>query len=169
MIEGYRFQKFQIHQDSRGTLFELHRAGVGQVDLLQWNLVKSTPNALRGVHIHLNHDDHLIVIEGAMLLGLHDARPYSPTYGKSELHRLMAKEPGAAIVPRGVLHGFYCAEQTTYVYGLTACWTPADDLGCRWNDPDLGLDWPVVDPLLSERDRHAPELSVLKQKLSSMW
>lgn len=169
MIDGFQFRKFEVHQDSRGALFEMYRAGADQVDLLQWNLVNSTPNALRGVHIHLQHDDYLIVIEGAMLLGLHDARPSSPTFGKSELRWLTAKEPGAAVVPRGVLHGFYCAEQTTYVYGLTACWTPADDLGCLWNDPELGLDWPVAYPLLSERDRQAPKLSVLKQKLSSMW
>ena len=154
--------------DDRGVLTELYRADWGSLPVPnQWNLVRSSPNALRGVHIHQEHEDYLIVLEGTMLLGLHDLRKDQPTYGRSALVDLRGEKLQAAFVPIGVLHGFYFAEAATYVYGLTRCWTPADDLGCRWNDPDLELAWPVKKPLLSERDAKAPSLADLKKLLAA--
>ena len=60
---------------------------------MQWNLVSSAPNTLRGVHVHLAHWDYLHVAVGAMLLGLNDMRPWSPTHGQSALLRLAADPP----------------------------------------------------------------------------
>lgn len=154
--------------DERGTLHELFRADWELSEIpLQWNLVSTRANTLRGVHVHFNHDDYLIVLSGAMHLGLHDVRPDSKTFGKSQLITLTAQRLQAAFVPRGVMHGFCFTEATTYVYGLTQCWTPEDDLGCRWNDPELGLNWPVSDPVLSSRDASAISLNELKAKLGS--
>ena len=69
------------HEDDRGSLVELFRQEwkVGQMPL-QWNLVKSKPNTLRGFHVHLRNYDYLVVSEGVMILGLMDLRVTSPTY-----------------------------------------------------------------------------------------
>jgi len=167
MIDGIVIRELMPHADARGTLMELYRQDWGRFPApLQWNLVRSAANTLRGVHVHRGHDDYLVVLDGAMHLGLHDIRPDSPTFGRSMLITLTAEAGKSAFVPRGVMHGFCFLEASVYVYGLTACWTPADDLGCSWRDPDLGIAWPVTDPVVSERDRNAPPLSTLKASLA---
>jgi dTDP-4-dehydrorhamnose 3,5-epimerase len=169
-IDGANLLNLQSFSDNRGTLWELYRSDWGLAQKpAQWNLVSSEPNTLRGVHIHLDHEDYLFVISGQMHLGLHDLRPSSRTKGCSTLVSLKGGSGQVALVPKGVLHGFAFTEPTTYVYGLTACWTPADDIGCKWSDPELNIPWPVTDPQLSERDRNAPGLASLKARLSQSW
>jgi dTDP-4-dehydrorhamnose 3,5-epimerase len=121
----------------------------------QWNFVRSAPETLRGVHVHLHHWDYLHVLSGAMLLGLHDLRPASPTYRMAAHCRLSGDRPAGIAIPPGVAHGFYFAASTTYFYALSSYWSTADEFGCRWNDPELGLSWPTGDPLLSPRDAAA--------------
>jgi dTDP-4-dehydrorhamnose 3,5-epimerase len=167
MIDGVVIQDLVAHSDQRGTLTELYREDWRRSPTpLQWNLVRTAANTLRGVHVHRGHDDYLIVLDGVMHLGLHDIRPNSSTVGRSMLVELAAESRKAAFVPRGVMHGFCFVAASVYVYGLTACWTPADDLGCSWRDPELGIAWPLSDPVVSERDRHAPPLAALKARLA---
>jgi dTDP-4-dehydrorhamnose 3,5-epimerase len=169
-IEGFEIRDFKVHSDDRGELMEFFRSDWKILETpLQWNFVRSKPNALRGVHVHLDHDDYLNVIEGQMLLGLHDIRPQSSTFGMSALVQLDPLKPRAAFVPRGVMHGFYFPVPTAYIYGLTQCWTIADDLGCRWDDPELGIPWPATNPILSDRDRNAISLAELQEKLAGRW
>ena len=169
-ISDAKILRLQELTDERGTLLELFRADWDIAPTpLQWNMVVSQPNSLRGVHVHLDHADYLFVAAGCMYLGLHDVRPWSPTYGVARLISITGDERSVALVPPGVLHGFCFLEPTTYVYGLTACWTPADDKGCNWSDKALNIDWPVADPLLSARDRAAPSLENLKADLAPLW
>ena len=135
----------------------------------QWNLVSSKPNTLRGVHVHLDHWDYLHVISGVMLLGLHDLRSKSPTYRLSAQRRLAGEHPVSVAIPPGVAHGFYFVWPTTYFYALSHYWTPLDDLGCRWNDPELGLTWPTSDPLLSARDDSAPDYKSLAKAVAGAF
>lgn len=167
-ISGAVVRDLVPHSDARGMLFELFREDWGDFPTpRQWNLVRTQANTLRGVHVHRCHDDYLIVVSGVMFLGLHDIRANSPTRDRSALLRLGGNHLQAGFVPRGVLHGFYFPSEATYVYGLTSCWTPADDLGCRWDDPDLGIEWPTTDPIVSERDKNALGLAGLKARLSA--
>ena len=122
---------------------------------VQWNLVNTTANTLRGVHVHRAHWDYLFVVSGEMLIGLHDMRPDSPTYRMSAQRRLQGESPCSIAVPPGVAHGFYFASAATYFYAVSRYWTPSDELGCRWDDPGLGLSWPAEEPLLSPRDATA--------------
>jgi dTDP-4-dehydrorhamnose 3,5-epimerase len=80
-----------------------------------------------------------------------------------------AASPTAVLIPRGVLHGFCFVGETSYLYGLTAGWSPADDLGCLWSDEQAGIAWPVSDPILSERDRNAGSLAGLRQLFAPRW
>jgi len=122
---------------------------------VQWNLVNTVANTLRGVHVHPSHWDYLFVVSGAMLIGLHDMRPRSPTYRTSAQRWLRAESPCSIAVPPGVAHGFCFPSAATYFYSVSEYWNPSDEFGCRWDDPELGLSWPTSNPLLSPRDAAA--------------
>lgn len=134
---------------------------------VQWNLVSSKPSVLRGVHVHVHHWDYLHVVSGAMLLGLHDMRPRSPTYRLATRLCLDSDRPAGIAIPPGVAHGFYFASATAYIYAMSHYWTPVGELGCRWDDPELGLSWPVSDPVLSSRDAAAPSYFELGRTLAA--
>jgi len=150
------------HADDRGSFTELYRAswepGIAPV---QWNAVHSEANVLRGVHVHRRHTDYLTLVTGAALIGLHDLRPGSPTEGVSAAVELDARTPQALVIPVGVAHGFYFHEQSLHVYAVSREFDPADELGCRWDDPDLHIPWPCAEPLISHRDRELGSLSEL--------
>jgi len=153
--------------DSGGREVQLHHRnwGIGPTPV-QWNLVQSAPNTLRGVHVHVEHWDYLHVALGEMLLGLHDMRPWSPTRGLSALVTLSGDAPAAIVIPPGVAHGFYFAGEAQYFYAVSAYWSPADELGCRWDDPALALAWPTADPVLSARDCAAGSYRDLADRLA---
>ena len=150
--EGVVLTRLAVHADNRGSLYELHRDAPEGPRFAQWNVVRSAANSLRGVHVHAGHADGLHVISGTMVLGLHDLRPEDPARRLSVTVTLTGDAPLIACVPEGVCHGFWFPEPTLYVYGLTSGWDASDFLGCRWDDPALGLDWPAADPFLSPRD-----------------
>ena len=163
---GCRIRSLQGHADHRGVFTEVFREewNVG-TSPCQWNLVQSGANVLRGVHVHLKHRDYLMVIAGQMSLGLADLRSDSPTAGIGTVLTLDPAEPQAVVIPPGVAHGFYFEVPSIHLYAVDHYWDHDDELGCQWDDPDLGLDWPVSDPTLSERDSELPSLAVLKSQL----
>ena len=162
--EGIIRHPLKQNFDQRGCLSEFYRAEwFSHPPPVQWNLVTSQFNSLRGVHVHLSHIDFLSIIEGNMLLGLYDLRPHSPTFDSGIFLTLSDTQPETIMIPMGVAHGFYFPMTTTYMDGLTEYWDQDDDLGCLWNDPDLHLDWPTVSPILSDRDKNAPSLPELRQ------
>jgi dTDP-4-dehydrorhamnose 3,5-epimerase len=116
--------------------------------------------------VHVTHDDYLTVVRGRATIGLADLRGDSPTAGLACCVVLEAAEPAAIAIPHGVAHGFLFQEPSTHIYGVTHYWDPADELGCRWDDPALGIPWPAgVRPLLSERDATLPSLAALRREL----
>ena len=141
------------HADDRGVFTELFRTswGVG-VEPVQWNAVRSEANVLRGVHAHVRHWDYLTVPLGHAVVGLHDLRTDSPTTGLSALVELRGDAPSGLVIPPGVAHGFYFHETSLHIYAVSHDWDPDDELGCRWDDPLLGIPWPCADPQLSSRD-----------------
>jgi dTDP-4-dehydrorhamnose 3,5-epimerase len=167
-IAGCWVRRLVPHGDSRGVLRELFRVDWRLSPTpQQWNLVHSAPNAMRGAHIHRDHDDYLVVVAGTMVLGLHDLRADSRTFGVSTMVHLDAADMKAVFVPRGVIHAFCFVNEATYIYGLTSLWSLDDDLGCSWNDPGLGFDWPLTHPQLSERDAKAQSLADLKAQIAA--
>jgi dTDP-4-dehydrorhamnose 3,5-epimerase len=144
-------------RDARGSLIEIYRE---TWDLgcrpVQFNALMSAAGVLRGVHVHVRHVDHMVLLSGRMVVGLHDMRPASPTAGASCLLELDAEEPRAVVVPVGVAHGLYFRVASVLTYGLSHQWEPGDEIGCRWDCKELGLAWPTSTPVLSERDAAAP-------------
>ena len=165
--DGVALRALPDRKDGVQQVTEVYR-GDWQLDVApaQWNFVFSKPNTLRGVHAHLDHWDYLHVVSGEMLLGLHDLRPDSPTYRLAVQCRLAGDRPAGIAIPPGVAHGFYFASATTYFYALSHYWTPTGDLGCRWDDPALGLSWPTSDPLLSQRDASASSYEDLAKAIA---
>jgi dTDP-4-dehydrorhamnose 3,5-epimerase len=162
--DGVELHRLQPHVDSRGVFTELFRdswnLGVAPV---QWNVVRSEENVLRGVHAHWRHSDYLTVVAGKATIGLYDLREGSPTLGLGTTVELAPDEPHALAIPTGVAHGFYFHAPAIHVYAVSHEWDPADELGCRWDDPELGLGWPCSDPQISERDRELGPLSELRR------
>ena len=144
------------HVDTRGAFREIWRqAWSPKAPPAQWNMVRSEANVLRGVHAHARHVDYLTMATGEMILGLHDPRRGSPSFGRSVLLRLAADDPCMVVVPPGVCHGFYFPQPAMHVYGVSEAWDGSDELGCAWNAAELGLAWPCAAPMLSARDRDA--------------
>jgi dTDP-4-dehydrorhamnose 3,5-epimerase len=152
--DGVLIRRLEPRPDARGDLIEVFRAEWGlEPELVQWNVLRSAPNVLRGVQVHLVNVDSITLVAGHMVVGLHDLRPDSATSGSSGMVSISEDSPQLVTIPVGVAHGFYFAERSITVHGRSHTWDTADELGCRWDDPALGLDWRCQDPVLSDRDQ----------------
>jgi dTDP-4-dehydrorhamnose 3,5-epimerase len=157
---------FTSHRDQRGMLTELYRQSFDAMPpLVQWNLVRSEAGVLRGVHGHFRHWDYLIVIEGRATIGLKDLRVNSRACGASSMTELSGRNLQALIIPPGVAHGFYLQEASLHIYGVTSYWDKDDELGCRWDDPELEMDWPDPSPTISPRDAALPDFNEFRERL----
>jgi dTDP-4-dehydrorhamnose 3,5-epimerase len=165
---GVLLRPLEPHVDDRGSFTELYRAewemGVAPI---QWNAVRSEAGVLRGVHVHVRHDDYLTVPIGRADVGLRDLRRGSPTEGLSALLQLGGDRPAALVIPHGVAHGFYFPEASLHVYAVSEYWDPSDELSCRWNDPELEIPWPVETARVSPRDATSQSLRALLEELES--
>lgn len=119
-------------------------------------------HTLRGLHFQRPPFAETKIVRcarGAVLDVFVDIRAGSPTYGKWDSMILSADEPTWVVIPKGFAHG-YCTltPDTLFQYKVDAVHTPAAEAGLPWDDPDLGIDWPLRDPILSARDRGHPRL-----------
>ncbi len=164
--QGTVFLPLTAHADERGVFTELYRLEWNTgVTPIQWNAVSSEAGVLRGVHVHLRHDDYLTVPVGRAAVGLRDLRRGSSTEGMATLVELGADSPGALVIPHGVAHGFYFYEPSLHVYAVTEYWDPKDELSCHWADPDLRIPWPVQSAKVSQRDAESQSLQALLDQL----
>jgi dTDP-4-dehydrorhamnose 3,5-epimerase len=159
--------------DARGFFSEVYSrqayAAVGiYLDFVQDNHSLSGPRGtVRGLHFQSppHAQDKLIrVVRGRILDVAVDLRRSSPTYGRHVAVELSAENWRQLLVPAGFAHGFCTLEADTEVlYKVTGYYAPAHDLGLAWDDPDLGIAWPVSreEALLSDKDRRQPRLADL--------
>lgn len=165
-LDGVIFRDLLNLSDDRGVLTEVFREEWNSIKPVQWNVVSSQANVVRGLHAHTVHTDVLTVISGSLVLGLVDLRPQSATRGNTAVVRMQPLKT-SVLIPVGVGHLFCFDEVTTFAYGVTDYWDPEDELGCRWDDPELDFSLPVSDPLLSVRDRNAGTLQELKSSIAA--
>lgn len=156
----------KVFGDARGFFVETFNAGrYAQHGItgpfVQDNWSRSGKNILRGLHLqHPNPQGKLVsVARGAVYDVAVDVRVGSPHFGKWFGVELSEANKQQLWIPPGFAHGF-CAltDDTDFVYKCTALYAPADELSIRWNDPAIGIDWPVKEPLLSKKDLDAPLL-----------
>ena len=154
--------RLESQADAGGVCTQVfHREWHLGIHPVQWNAVQSEANVLRGVHVHVVHEDYFVLLKGRMRLGLRDLRPGSLTEGNTAVLDLKAEPLEAVCIPPGVAHGFYFTRRSLHLYSVSHYWTLADELGCHWSDPELRLDWRVREPLLSQRDASAGSLREL--------
>ena len=165
--DGVKIGNLQKHVDTRGYFMEVFRQEwIEQLTLIQWNLVISKTNALRGMRVHIKHYDYVIVFQGKGVYALRDLRAGSPTEGHVSMIPINGQKPQSVIIPPGVGHGFYFFQPSMYVYGVTEYYNPKDELGFYYADPDAEIDWPVSDPILTPRDANLPPLKSIIDQIS---
>jgi dTDP-4-dehydrorhamnose 3,5-epimerase len=131
-------------------------------DFVQDNFSLSRRGTLRGLHFqNPNPQGKLVSVwQGEVWDVAVDLRRTSPTFGKWVGVTLSAENKRQFFVPAGFAHGFVVTSETAlFHYKCTATYSPADERGIRWDDPALGIKWPVSEPILSKRDAAAPVLS----------
>jgi dTDP-4-dehydrorhamnose 3,5-epimerase len=165
LLPGVRVRFLEPHEDERGRFMEAFRESWDEAKRpVQWNVVESRAGVLRGVHVHVEHDDHLLLVRGRASIGLSDLRRQAPAEA-SRLLELRGDRPCALTIPHGVAHGFYFHEPSLHIYAVTHYWNPEDELACHWRDPELGIPWPVTEAALSRRDAEAPALRDVRAQL----
>ena len=161
-LNGVVITKLKPNVDDRGRLTEVFRSSwpIGATPV-QWNVIRSRGGVLRGFHVHVEHFDYVTVLDGELFLGLRDIRRDSPTKGRVATRIISGDEPVAVTIPPGVAHGFSFSGPCTLLYAVSRYWDREDELVCRWDDPTIGIDWPITSPRLSERDGNAGSLAEL--------
>lgn len=158
---GVKLMSLKTHSDARGDLTEIMRnEWHSSPPPARWIAVRAAPNTLRGMHVRRRGWSYACVVAGEMWAGLHDLRAEQPP-ASSLMLRLSGARLQAVVIPPGVAHGFYADEDATLVLGASAG-DDGDDGACRWNAPELGLDWPCTAPRLSAGDRDAGSYARLK-------
>jgi dTDP-4-dehydrorhamnose 3,5-epimerase len=165
---GVALRDLQGHPDHRGRFTEVFRREWDTgIDPVQWNVVSSAARVLRGVHVHRRHSDYFILLSGRASIGLRDLRPSSRSAGLATVVELQAGALQALTIPPGVAHGFYFHEPSMHLYSVSRYFDASDELGCLWADPDLGIPWNPVDPIVSPRDASAQSLGALLQEMGA--
>ena len=164
-LTGVSVRHLEVHADHRGTFREIHRDLWVDAPVVQWNVVRTVRGGMRGVHLHLVHADIYVVSWGAVRVGLRDLRRDAGSFGAVAVVDLDVAESVAVRIPPGVAHGLLALDDSLLVVGVDRYYDTADDLGCRWDDPDLGIAWRFAGPVaLSDRDAVAPPFAVLQER-----
>jgi dTDP-4-dehydrorhamnose 3,5-epimerase len=162
-----------VHGDDRGFLVETFSekewadAGI-TTPFVQHNHSRSVRNTLRGLHFQTTPGQAKLVrcVRGGIFDVAVDLRRGSPTFGEWEGHVLDDETHRQLFVPAGFGHGFCVLSELADVsYLLSSVYDPATEAGIAWDDPDVGVEWPVDEPLLSQRDIQAPRLADVRDEL----
>lgn len=156
-----------VFGDARGFFMEsYHAEKYGKLGLperfVQDNHSRSSRGVLRGLHYQLaNPQGKLVrVVSGEVFDVAVDIRSGSPRFGQWTGVVLSAANQRQMYIPPGFAHGFcVLSEMSDFLYKCTDFYDSADEHGILWNDPAIGIEWPVVDYLLSDKDRNNPKLA----------
>ena len=168
-IKGVFIIEPKVFQDARGYFMEAWKQAefdehVGRTVFIQDNESKSSYGVLRGLHYQKGDASQaklVRVIIGKVLDVAVDIRKSSPTFGQHVMVELSEENKRQFFIPRGFAHGFLVlSDEAIFTYKVDNPYAPQCDAGIRWNDPDLGIEWPI-DPekvLTSEKDLKQPLL-----------
>ena len=182
-LAGVRYGRLNRLADRRGSFAELWRAstfgeigledaGLPNAHFVQANLSISAQGVLRGLHYHRRQLDYWTVVGGRALVALVDVRPVAVDLARHAIVETRELGEGATVtIPTGVAHGFLALEPLSLLYLVTSEYDGSDELGFAWDDPAVGVPWPVIPgtpdgrPTLSDRDRSNPTLLELVERL----
>jgi dTDP-4-dehydrorhamnose 3,5-epimerase len=166
----------QVHRDDRGFFLEVyHAAKLRELGVtaafVQDNHSRSVKNTLRGLHWQWRRPQSKLVrvVAGEIFDVAVDIRRGSPRFGQWAAARLSAANFRQMYVPEGFAHGFCVLSDIAEVeYKCSDFYDPDGEGGIIWNDPRIGIEWPVDEPLLSARDRRHPGLDPARSDLPSL-
>ena len=172
-LDGVVLLEPEVHGDARGFMVETYRrdawAELGiDVEFVQHNHSRSAGGTLRGIHFQTEPGQAKLVRCpcGRIVDVAVDLRRDSPTFGQWEAHELDDESHRQLFIPVGFGHGFaVLSEEADVTYLLSSPYDSATETGIAWDDPDVGVEWRVAEPLLSERDKAAPRLSEMVDSL----
>lgn len=172
-IPGVLLFEPSVFSDDRGSFLEIYRedhyrnAGIGE-RFVQDNYSRSIRHTLRGLHFQEPEAQGKLVmaLEGTVYDVVVDIRKGSPSFGKWYGVELSGENLRQMYIPPGCAHGFCVTSATaSFLYKCTAYYSPQHDRGIRWNDPALGIPWPVSEPILSSKDRSLCTLNTMDAEL----
>jgi len=169
VIAGVYIVEPVVHGDARGFFVETYRRAwiPGAREMIQANRGDRQAGAVVGLHYHLHQADYWYVPFGSCRVVLHDLRAGSSTDGATQTVDIGRRADGThdhrgIYIPPGVAHGFAALSDMTITYLVDGYYNPIDELGVAWDDPAIGADWGVTDPVLSGRDRQNPPRAAIE-------
>lgn len=171
LLDAYIIEP-KVHVDHRGFFMETFNVQVFEELGFSFNFVQDNhvlsikSGVLRGLHYQLEpyaQTKLVQVTSGAVYDVIVDIRRGSPTYGQWQEIILSAENKRQLLIPKGFAHG-YCTlvENTEFLYKVDNHYSPTHDRGIAWNDPQLNIDWPISNPILSDKDTKQPNLKDLE-------
>ena len=172
-LEGLALIEPQVFGDERGFFVETFSQDAWRelgvtTDFVQHNHSRSSAGTLRGLHFQTAPGQAKLLRcpRGKIFDVAVDLRKGSPTYGQWEGYVLDDENHRQLFVPVGFAHGFcVLSELADVTYLVSSYYDPETEAGIRWDDPEVGVEWPVTEPLLSPRDIEAPTLAELADDL----
>jgi len=166
-LDGVYIVEPQVFYDDRGFFLETYHqrkyaeSGIN-CNFIQDNLSRSVRGTLRGLHYQLEYAQAKLiqVIKGVVFDVVVDIRRGSPSFGHWVGVNLSEENKRQLFVPEGFAHGFcVLSAAADVVYKCTDFYAPEDEGGILWSDPDIAIDWPIANPLLSDKDSRLPYLA----------
>ena len=162
-----------VYRDARGFFLETYRADAYRAQGVDGTFVQdnhscSLHGTVRGLHLQTRRPQGKLirVLEGEIFDVAVDVRRGSPTFGRWVGVTLSAENFRQCYVPAGFAHGFAVTSARAQVeYKCTDIYDPGWELGIAWNDPAIGISWPIEHPLLSDRDRKNLQIEVMMDRL----
>jgi dTDP-4-dehydrorhamnose 3,5-epimerase len=172
-LEGLVLIEPTVHPDDRGFFFESYREsdyrelGV-DASFVQDNHSRSVRGTVRALHFQLSPGQAKLIraARGTIFDVAVDLRRNSPSYGQHEAFELTDENARQIYVPVGFAHGFCVTSEVADVtYKVSSYYAPATERGIAFDDPAIGIPWPVEEPLVSDRDRKNPRLEEIAAEL----
>jgi dTDP-4-dehydrorhamnose 3,5-epimerase len=176
-LEGVLIVEPRIFQDRRGFFMETYQRaryekfGIS-CSFVQDNFSCSLKHTLRGLHFQIDHPQAKLVqaITGEIFDVAVDLRKGSPTFGRWTGALLSEENRRQLFIPEGFAHGFCVLSDTArFLYKCSDFYAPEDEGGISWSDPDIGIEWPLSDPIISDKDAGLPFLADMHPHRLPEW
>ncbi len=173
-LHGVKIIEPAVFPDDRGYFFESHNAAKYReggiiADFVQDNVSISKKGVLRGLHLQnpVLQGKLVMVLRGAVLDVAVDVRAGSPSFGRYVSVILDDANHRQLWIPRGFAHGFLAlSSEATFLYTRDAPYDRSSEISIRWDDPGIGIDWGITQPIVSDKDAAAPTLASLGPRLA---
>ena len=146
--------------DFRGEIWSIYQDVSFLPKFVEDKVSISKKNVLRGLHGDFNTWKLITSLHGSFFLAVVDIRPESKTYNQAKTFKISDKNPKLMLVPAGCLNGHLCtSDKCVFFYKWSDKYSgPENQITARWDEPKYNIDWPIDDPILSDRDRDASYL-----------